>query len=115
VFLPRAAGGQVPGGVVGHRTLDAAENLRRTLQDCDPAIRAQLVRTDLDALDLGTALEIVLAAPAIIELAKGISSWLGRTHSGRVTVTDAQGAIIVENITARDAAGLAEKLRSGRG
>jgi hypothetical protein len=90
----------------------AAESLRRTLKDTDPTIKARRVRSDPEALDFGSNLEILLAAPSILELAKGISSWLGRTHSSKVTVLDIEGAVIVENISARDAAGLAEKLQA---
>ena len=66
-------------------------------------------------MDFGTALEIVWAAPAIVELAKGIASWLGRTHSSKLTVIGPDGTTIVENINARDAAGLAEKLQARHG
>ncbi len=66
----------------------AAESLRRSLQDVDPTIVARRARSDTDAMDFGPALEIVLTAPAIIELAKGISNWLSRTHSSRLTMID---------------------------
>jgi hypothetical protein len=93
----------------------AADGLRRSLQEVDPTIQAARVRTDPAAMDFGTALEIVLAAPAIIELAKGISNWLARSHSSKVTVIGPDGTVIVENIGAREAAGLAEKLRARHG
>ena len=92
-----------------------AEGLRRTLQEFAPTIHARRARAEPDAMDFGTVLEIVLAAPAIIELAKGISGWLARTHSSKLTLTGADGTTIVENITAREATDLAERLRAAHG
>ena len=66
-------------------------------------------------MDFGTVLEVVLAAPAMVEFAKGIASWLGRTHSSKLTVIGPDGTTIVENINAHDAAGLAEKLQARHG
>ncbi len=93
----------------------AAESLRRSLQEADPTIQGRRVRTEGEAMDFGTALEVVLAAPAMVEFAKGVASWLGRTHSSKVTVIGPDGTTIVENISARDAASLAEKLQASRG
>lgn len=90
----------------------AAESLRRSLQEEKPEIIATRVRTDADLMDFGTALSVVLTAPAIIELAKGLSNWLARTHSSRVTVTGPDGVTIVENISSREAVSLAEKLQA---
>jgi hypothetical protein len=93
----------------------AADSLRRSLQEVDPTMQAKRVRTETEAMDFGTALEVILAAPALIELAKGISNWLSRTHSSKVTVIGPDGQTIVENIGASDAAELAEKLQVKHG
>jgi len=93
----------------------AAESLRRSIQDVDPTIQAERVRNDPEAMDFGGGLAIILAAPAVIELAKAISNWLARTHSSKVTVIGPDGTAIVENISARDAATLAEKLLAKHG
>jgi hypothetical protein len=92
----------------------AAESLRRSLQELDPTIAVKRVRTETEALDLGASLEVILAAPAIIQFAKGISNWLARTHSSRVTITGPDGSTIVENISAREATDLAVKLQTRR-
>jgi hypothetical protein len=93
----------------------AAESLRRALHEVDPAIEARRVRTDPNAMDFGSALEIVLAAPAFIELARGIANWLARSHTSKVTIIAQDGTAIVENIGARDAVNLAEKLEARYG
>jgi hypothetical protein len=90
----------------------AAESLRQTLLDIDPTIEAERVRTDPTAMDFGASLAVVLAAPAIGELAKGIANWLGRIHTSKLTIVDSDGSTIVENISARDAADLAPKLQA---
>jgi hypothetical protein len=88
----------------------AAESLGRSLQEFDQILEVKRVRTDPEALDFGSALEIALTAPAVIELAKGISNWLRRAHSSKLTVVGPDGIIIAENISARETADLAEKL-----
>jgi hypothetical protein len=93
----------------------AAESLRRTLMDEAPSVEARRARTDPDAMDFGTTLVVVLAAPAIVELAKGIAAWLGRTYSSKVTITRPDGTVVVENIGAREAANLAERLQAADG
>ena len=93
----------------------AAASLRRTLQDETSGIEARLFRTDEEAMDLGAALQVALAAPAILELAKGISAWLARMQSSKVTITRPDGTIVVENVGARQAVNLAERLQAAHG
>lgn len=90
----------------------AAESLRRALHESDQGIEARRVRIDPDAMDFGAALEIMLAAPAVVELARGIANWLARSHTSKLTIIAHDGTTIVENIGARDAVGLAEKLEA---
>ena len=93
----------------------AAESLRQSLQMIGAEIKVRRVRTDADTMDFGTALEIVLGAPAILELAKGIAAWLARSHSSKITIIGPNGTTIVENLRARDASGLAERLQTAHG
>ena len=94
---------------------EAAESLRRTLIDEAPSVEARRVRADHDAMDFGAGLVVVLTAPAVVELAKGIAAWLVRTHSSKVTIMRSDGKVVVENIDARDAVNLAEKLGAADG
>jgi hypothetical protein len=93
----------------------AAESLLRSLLEVDPTIQAKRARTDEEAMDFGASLAVILATPAIIALAKGISNWLARTPASKLTVIGPDGKIIVENISAKSAADLAEKLQTARG
>jgi hypothetical protein len=89
----------------------ATEGLQRSLREVAPAIQTSRVRTTSDTLDFGASLAVVLAAPAVVELAKGISNWLARSLNSKVTIKTPNGEVIVENISARDAPRLAEKLQ----
>jgi hypothetical protein len=93
----------------------AAESLSRSLLEIDPTIQAKRVRTDEAAMDFGASLAVILATPAIITLAKGISDWLARSPTSKLTVIGPGGKIIVENISAKNAADLAEKLKTAHG
>jgi hypothetical protein len=88
----------------------AADSLRRLLQELDPTIQARRIRADDEAMDFGASLAVILATPAIAALAEGISNWLARTHTSKLTVIGPDGKTIVENISARDAVDLANKL-----
>jgi hypothetical protein len=88
----------------------AAESLRDHLCEVIPDIAARRIRTDASAMDFGSALEIALAAPVVLELAKGIAAWLARSPTSSVTITGADGVVLVEKISSRDAFRLAKKL-----
>jgi hypothetical protein len=93
----------------------AAENLLRSLRYSNPTFVGKRVRTDPEAMDFGSVLAVALAAPAVVELAKGIANWLARTHSSRVTIVGPDGVAIAENIGAGEAAALVQRLSERRG
>ena len=92
----------------------AAASLQRHLHEVSPAIQSKQVRTDHETMDFGAALEVLLAAPAVAELARGISGWLARTHSGKLIVIDQNGTLIADNISSKEAAELARRLMASR-
>ena len=54
------------------------------------------MRTDPEALDFSTVLEVILAAPAFVELAKGVANWLSRGRPTRgVTAITSRKRIFV--------------------
>jgi hypothetical protein len=93
----------------------AADSLRRSIQELDPTIEAKRIRANDETMDFGASLAVTLATPAVVALAKGISNWLARTHTSKLTVIGPDERIIVENISARDAADLANKLLATHG
>jgi hypothetical protein len=93
----------------------AAESLLRSLRENNPALVGKRVRSDPEAMDFGAVLAVSLAAPAVVELAKGIANWLARTHSSKVTIITSDGIAIAENIGAGEAATLMQRLGEKRG
>ena len=62
--------------------------LKEAILDTTPDVQATVERGDAESMDAGTILSIVLATPAIIEVAKGIAAFLNKrgTRSGRLVV-----------------------------
>lgn len=86
----------------------AGENitdLKKHLQMVAPEVEASQERTDTNSQDMGTTLAIILAAPAVVSLAKGIADWLAmRGSKPKVTIRDSKGNTILEldNMPSRD-------------
>lgn len=83
-----------------------AEDLRGFLREIAPEIEARRIRTDSETMDMGASLAVVLAAPAAIQLAKGIGDWLRKTNTSKVTIKTADGSIVIDNISSKNAAAL---------
>lgn len=89
----------------------AVADLREHLAIVAPAVEADQRRTDASSQDMGATLAIVLGAPAVVALAKGIADWLKmRGSKPRVVIRNAQGEIILEleNIPSADVRPLLE-------
>ncbi|MBR0793996.1 hypothetical protein JQ615_01190 [Bradyrhizobium jicamae] len=87
-----------------------AEELREYLLSADPAVSAERRRADQSSMDFGATLILLLGAPAAVAVAKGIEVFLARYQSAAIRITGADGSIIVENLTSRQASNLALKL-----
>jgi hypothetical protein len=87
-----------------------ATELEDYIRDAAPDVAVERVRTDPTAQDFGATLAILLAAPSIVALAKGISRWLDRRNTSTVTLKSAGRTFTVENISARSAAQLAQEI-----
>jgi hypothetical protein len=86
-----------------------AEKLKDYILHADAFVEAKRRRTDQSAMDFGTTLGILLAAPSVIEVAKGIASFLQRYQTTSITLKGPSGEIIVKNLTSRRAGDLAEQ------
>lgn len=89
-----------------------AESLRDYVLNADPSVEATRRRQDQSAMDFGASLALLLGAPAIVAVAKGIESFLERYRTACIRITRPDGSIIVENLTSREAVQLAAKLRA---
>lgn len=89
-----------------------AANLMEHLMLVAPGCQADQHRTARNAQDFGATLVLVLGAPAVVAVAKGISDWLRmREMAGsKVVIRDKDGNIVVElnNIRSADVRALLE-------
>ena len=86
-------------GFVDANSADAgtyAADLKDHLAMVAPDVQARQLRTDPHAMDMGATLGIVLAAPAIVALAKGIADWLKMRGSKPKLVIYRDGKKLIE-------------------
>jgi Effector Associated Constant Component 1 len=87
-----------------------AAELQDYIRDIDADLHVERVRTDSAAQDFGASLAVVLAAPGAIALARGISRWLERRNTSKVTLKSRDRSLTVENVSSRSAAELAQEI-----
>jgi hypothetical protein len=92
-----------------------AESLADALRDLDPSIEAERRSDRPDTQDLGATLAVILAAPAVAELAKGLASWLARNSGVRIEVSR-NGKIILSgtHLDSKDVPGIVAALSNDR-
>jgi hypothetical protein len=81
--------------------------LRDTLLDLTPDVSAEIVKENQSTQDFGATLVLVLGAPAVVVIAKGITDYLSRTGA-TLTIQDRNGKVIAKNIKSTDAARIVE-------
>ena len=64
----------------------AAESLRNALLDASPDVKVDVHKADATTMDFGATLVLVLGTPAILAVAKGISSFLARERPGELVI-----------------------------
>ena len=84
-----------------------AAELRDSLLDINSDISAEIVKDDPTTQDFGSTLVLVLGAPAVVIIARGIANYLKRAHGSIVIETD-DGTVVATGITGQDAARIAE-------
>jgi hypothetical protein len=89
-----------------------AEELRNALLDASPDIIVQRRREDPRTLDPGSTLVLLLGTPAVVTVAKAIGDWLKLRVSASLTIETPEKRIVVQHITSKNAAQLAEQLLS---
>lgn len=96
------------GADIDEATRFAAE-LAEQLRDADPSIDVRETRADTSAQDFGATLVLVLAAPAVVALAKGVSGWLTMRPNAKVTLKCKDGTLIASGLTSADARAVIEQ------
>jgi hypothetical protein len=87
------------------------EDLRNYVLDAAPSVEAKRQRVDQTSMDCGSLLLVMLSAPAVVAVAKGIGNFLQRYQSASLTIKGPHGSVVVKNVTARQASDLAAKLQ----
>ncbi len=87
-----------------------ARELRDTLLDAAPDIQVERRRGDPRTQDFGATLVLILGTSSVTAIAKAIGDWLKLRNSASLTVETPEGHMLVQNITSKDAAKLAELL-----
>lgn len=82
-----------------------AADLRQHLTTVAPGVQATARRADPNAQDMGATLALVLGAPAVVVLAKGLATWLRmrQESKAKVIIRDAAGNVLVEIVNVRSA------------
>lgn len=87
-----------------------AEELQNALLDATPDITVQRRRDNPLTQDFGATLILILGAPAVVALVKAVGDWLARRKSASLTWKTADGELVVQGITSKNAAELAHFL-----
>ncbi len=89
-----------------------AEELRNALLDAIPDITVQRKRDNPHTQDFGATLVLILGTPAVIAMVTAVGNWLKLRNSASLTWKTADGHMIVQNITNKNATELAQCLLS---
>jgi hypothetical protein len=80
-----------------------AEQLGAHLAASAPGISTELVRTRSDTQELGSAIAIILSAPAVIAAVRAIAAFLQKHQSASLDITTKDGRILLQNVTSQTA------------
>lgn len=91
-----------------------ADELRNALLDATPDIMVKRKRSDPHAQDFGATLILILGTPATAAVVTAVGNWLKLRQSASITWKMEDEQILVQNITGKDAARLAQMLLTKR-
>lgn len=86
--------------------------LREEVLDASSDIKGEIRKDNPSTLDFGATLVLVLAAPAVVELAKAVKAYMGREREGTLTIEE-NGKVIFRGNSA-DAAKIASAFAKGK-
>ncbi len=85
-----------------------AEELRQALLDSSPDVEVHRRRDNPRTQDFGTVLVLLLGYPATGAVITAIGNWLTLRHRASVSIKTADGEIVVQNVSSKNAAELAK-------
>lgn len=70
----------------------------KTVREIDNNIKVEIINKDetQTSMDAGDIISIVLAAPTLVVIAKGIANWISKNQS-EITITDGNKKIVIKN------------------
>ena len=86
-------------------TLADANRLAEDLQDYierTEGVKLERIKDNENAQDFGATLVLVLGTPAILAIARGIQTWLGKRNNVTVTVKTPKGEIKATGVSGKD-------------
>ncbi len=89
-----------------------AEELRNALLDATPDLTVQRRRENPLTQDFGATLVLILGTPAVVAVVTAVGNWLKLRNSASLTWKTADGHMIVQNLTSKNATELAQLLLS---
>jgi Effector Associated Constant Component 1 len=87
-----------------------AEELRQTLLDASPDVQVHRRRDNPHTQDIGATLVLLLGTPATVAIVTAIGNWLALRNRASITIKRADEQIVIQNITSKRAADLADLL-----
>jgi hypothetical protein len=73
---------------------EKAELLVEALRSVAPGVQADLMKTDAEAMDMGATVILLLSAPAIVAIAKGIARFIARERPGKLFIETPDGSVV---------------------
>jgi hypothetical protein len=81
-------------GLSAAEAAEKAALLVEGLRSAAPSVQADLMRTNIDAQDMGATVVLLLSAPAIVAIANGIANFLVRERPGNLFIETADGRVV---------------------
>lgn len=88
-----------------------AAQLREAILESSPEVDAKIVKDSSITQDFGATIVLILGAPAVVIVAKGIADYLRRSR-GTITIKTDDETVIATGLTGQDAARIAEAFAS---
>ena len=85
------------------------ERLRESVLDAEPSVSAEIAKSDTTTQDFGASLILVLGAPAVVAVARGIAAFIARSHA-TLEITSESGELVFRG-DSFDAAQIVEALK----
>jgi Effector Associated Constant Component 1 len=87
-----------------------AEELLQELREADNSARVQRRKDQVDAMDFGATLVLILGTGAATAIAKGLSSWIARNSGVRLVIETPDGKVLADHLDSKNAAEIAARV-----